>query len=69
MGNCSDCKHWEPASGLPVPAGVCRLISSYRHSDGPPEKTKAHAMNEDGYWRGYLLTVADFGCVQHEANV
>ncbi len=67
-GLCRDCKHWTKAEGVWVELGVCRLISSPPPEDGPPGSPKAHAMDEDGFWRGHLLTMLDFGCVQFEAD-
>ncbi len=69
-GLCRDCKHWAKAEGMRGEFGVCRLISAPcggNKVSGRPN-AHAHAMTEDGWWLGHLLTRPDFGCVQFEAD-
>lgn len=79
---CATCKHWGDYSDYPssIKVGKCNKVQNYWESVKLKEidddyvrilinkDNKAFVQDADGY-SAYLLTVAEFGCVQHEKIV
>ena len=70
MGRCLDCRWWGPSRAAPTVHGRCRAASNdpLREEESPMGRHISKALVQSDDLRAYLQTMADFGCVQFEAN-